>query len=417
MHGLPDSERKHAVNVRASDTYRIICHAGLSSDRLCSFMTLYQPLVGGDGVLVYLTMMAEAYSAKTQAEHRRLFTIMQDIDPDVFERARMRLESYMLVRTYVREGRNVDNYLYVLYMPLGASDFFASSYMSRMYRERVGEKQFSLTKGNLVTNDEPADSYREITAPVRNMVMPDFDNETEYVTVSPSFRFSGNKDINITFDYERFLTITSNAVFPSELRTQETLYQIGLNATTYGITPERMKVILNRCINPREVTFDPVKFDIMCRNEKPSENTEGTDRYAISPVSFLMGLQDGRKLSNTDREVVESLSQDMKFPNEVINVMVEYTLKKCRNRLNPIYIGKMAATWAREGIDTKQKALDAIAENETAEKKERKSSTGRKSSSQVNVSMPQYWSESNETAELSEEQRRILEDMQKEMEK
>lgn len=405
------------MNVRASDTYRIICNAGLSSDRLCSFMTLYQPLVGGDGVLVYLTMMAEAYGSHTQTEHRRLFTIMQDIDPDVFERARMRLESYMLVRTYVKEGRNVDNYLYVLYMPLGASDFFASPYMSRMYRERVGDKQFTLTKGNLVTNDMPASSYREITAPVRNMVMPDFDNETDYVTVSPKFNFSENKEINITFDYERFLTITSTTVFPAELRTQENMYLIGLNGTMYGITPERMKIVLFKCINPNEITFDPVKFDFLCRNEKPTEKTEEKDRYEMSPVSFLMGLQDGRKLTKPDREVVESLSRDMKFPNEVINVMVEYVLKKCNNRLNAVYIGKMAATWARDGVDTKQKALDAIAKAETEQEQERKKEKIHYPYMDAKISLPGYWEDKDTSSALSEEQINILEDLQKQMEK
>ncbi len=150
------------MSVRANDTYRISCMTGMSSDRLSGFMMLYQPLVGGDGILVYLTMMAESRHT-TALEHRRLFTLMQNISADTFERARMRLEAYMLVRTFRKQGKNHDSYVYMLNQPMGPQEFFASSYMCRMYTEAVGEKQAVLTKGLLCESAVPVDQYQEIT--------------------------------------------------------------------------------------------------------------------------------------------------------------------------------------------------------------------------------------------------------------
>ena len=142
------------MSVKANDTYRISCMAGLSSDRLTSFVMLYQPLVGGDGILVYLTMMAEAQN-RTALEHRRMFTLMQNISADTFERARMRLESYMLVRTFRKSSKTHDSYVYMLNLPMGPQDFFGSSYMRRMYTEAVGDRQATLTKGILCESAVP----------------------------------------------------------------------------------------------------------------------------------------------------------------------------------------------------------------------------------------------------------------------
>lgn len=398
--------------VKPTDTYRITCDAGMSNDRLCSFMTLYQPLVGGEGILVYLTLMSEASFQRTLLEHRRLFAIMQGIDPDSFERARMRLESFMLVKTWVREGKSGNSYLYELNLPLGPKDFFSSQYMSRRYLQAVGDRQFQLTRGFLCESDFSKEKYRDISAPVRNIHTDDFENETEYVSITPRYQFTDHGDDHIQFDYERFLVITSNLVFPPELRTQENMALIGTYATLYGISPERMNVIIARCISLETMTFDTNRFDILCRREKPSVKEQTGDRYQMSPISFMMDLQKGASVTKPDQEIITYLSQEMHFPNEVINVMLEYVLKKCDNRLNPVYVGRISGTWARSGIDTKQKALEAVAKAE--EPKQAKKASAKQTVKQT-VSMPKYWQENHESETVDEESLRQLEQLQKEM--
>ena len=414
MAGAAQKGNTQTMSVRANDTYRISCMTGMSSDRLSGFMMLYQPLVGGDGILVYLTMMAESRHT-TALEHRRLFTLMQNISADTFERARMRLEAYMLVRTFRKQGKNHDSYVYMLNQPMGPQEFFASSYMCRMYTEAVGEKQAVLTKGLLCESAVPVDQYQEITVQTRNIVDDDFDNETEYITVTPRYSFSGSDDETIRFDYETFLVNTSSLVFPPELRTQETMYQIGHNATLYGISPKRMSILVCHCVNLEQMSFDGRRFDILCRKEKPEKIKDQGDPYDMSPVSFLMNRQNGTTLSQSDRMVIDTLGKDMNFPNEVINVLLEYVLAKCDNRLNVNYIGKMAGTWARKGIDTKQKALDELARAD--QKPPQRSSPA--NGNRREVAMPQYWHsrKQGDMETVSDEKLKILQQMQKEMEK
>lgn len=395
------------MELKSSDTYKVISKSNLSSDRLNAFMVLYQPLVGGDGILVYLTLQAEAGNSRVFLEHRRLFALMENITAETFQRARMRLEACMLLKSYVRKGSDHDSYLYVLNTPMSGSDFFSTSYFSDCYREKVGEKQFSLSRGFLLTSSPVTEGYTDISAPVVNTGKRSFDNETEYVDFKPRYQFRGEDSNLIDFDYDRFLVIASNLVFPPELRTQENMYLIGKLATLYGITPDRMLVLVGRVININTMSFDRQKLEILARREKPAEQGEKHDRYAISPVSFLMSYQKGNAISKADRQMLEYLSNEMKFPNEVINVMIEYILKISDNRLNPQFVGLVSGSWARDGVDTKEKAI--------AETKKDSSWKPHRQKTVKKVEMPSYWNEKPEQKTMSDEARKRLMNKLKEM--
>ena len=87
--------------LKNEDTYRVECATAISEDSIVSLLNLYQPLIKGDGVLLYLTLHAEARHQRTQTTHRHLSRIM-DIPLDVLERARFRLEQYNLMQTFSR---------------------------------------------------------------------------------------------------------------------------------------------------------------------------------------------------------------------------------------------------------------------------------------------------------------------------
>lgn len=213
------------MEIKPNDTYRVEFAAGLSEEKIRVLMMLYQPLVGGDGVLIYLTLASEAINAHAQMEHKRLFTLMNLINADTFERARLRLESYMLLRTYMHENRNNHSYIYVLNPPLSAPDFFASGYLSRMYAKYVGEKNLTVSRGLFQSGIIPTNGYKDISAPVKNLNVDTFDNETDYISVKPQYQFEGSEDSLIQFDYNRFIVMTSSLVFPAELRYRNSLLQ------------------------------------------------------------------------------------------------------------------------------------------------------------------------------------------------
>lgn len=351
------------MSLKAKDTYRVITQYGLNEQTMTSLMCLYQPLIGGDGVLLYLTLYAESKSPQTQKTHSRLISLM-NIPADVIERARYRLEEYLLLRTYEKNTETRNAYIYVLREPMNAEDFCGMKSFLTAYRERVGQKQMETTIASMNTGAVNTSGYKDITRAVKHTRMPEYENEVRFTELKPRYTFADD-DETINFDYEKFLATTSTLVFPAELRSQENMALIGKLASIYGLTPDKMRVLVMRCVNIEDMEFDTERLKICASKEKP-EKKEVKDIYDLPPVSFLQGKQNGAQVSLTDKKILEHLSLDMHLPNVVINVMIEYILRISNNRLNPKFVDMVASEWARDGITTKEQALLETKKNVTS---------------------------------------------------
>ena len=358
------------------DTYRIECNFALSDDGLVSLMSLYQPLIGGEGILIYLTLIAESRKTQIQETHARLFALI-NIQADVFDRACAKLEEYMLMRTYLREGDTKNNYIYVLHAPLSPSDFFSAPIYANRYTNQIGKKQADATRSRLTVTGVSKSGFKDITREVRFIQDQDYDNNVSYTEIKPRYQFATD-DVTINFDYDTFIKTTSTLVFPAELRTPENMALIGKLATVYGLSPDRMRIFMKDCIKLNTMEFDAEKLRILA-SKAQSDVPAPKDVYSLSPVSFLQAKQNGAKVSLTDRKILEHLAIDMHFSNEVINVMIEYILKISDNRLNSKFVDMVAAKWARDGIENKKMAIAETKKDSISQPK-----------SNIRISMPSY---------------------------
>ncbi len=337
------------------DTYRIYTTKDLSTSDMDVLMTLYQPLIGGDAVLVYLTLYAESRNTHVGMRHARLMNLMNSIQIDTFEHARMKLEEYMLLRTFVKESDRFNTYLYMLHTPLSASDFLSSSLYVNRYIRVAQKKTYDETiskYGSIALN---TGGYQEITVQVKNMKEEDFDYNVVYTTVKPKFKFQ-DEDDTIHFDYEHFFTIAKTSVFPTELRTPEHLATIGRFATLFGLDADQMLINVSKSIYLESMTFDEKRLLELCEHSKPSI-TISKDPYDLPPASFLQSKQNGAELTHNDKKILERLSLEMHFSPVVINIMIEYILKESDNRLVNKFVDMVAGEWARDGVSTKEEAL------------------------------------------------------------
>lgn len=342
------------MEIKSKDTYRTYLSRELSATDLDSLMTLYQPLVGGDAILIYLTLASESRNTM-QMNHARLFRIMNEIQADTFERAKARLEEYMLLRTFVKEGENKNNYVYVLISPLNAKDFLGTSLYASRYMRTAGKKTYEESMNKFGASFVKTEGYKETTVAVRNVKEEDYDNSVSYTKIQPKYRFQAD-DETINFDYDHFIATTSTSVFPSELRTQENLSYIGKLATIYGLNADRMRINVAHSISLQRMTFDKDRLKFLCEKSTP-DITKANDIYSLPPVSFLMSKQNGAAVSLSDKNILEHLSMDMHFSPVVINIMIEHILNISNNRLNPKFVDMVASEWARDGIETKEQAL------------------------------------------------------------
>ena len=377
------------MEVKASDTYRCELLGGLSEDLIVSLMELYQPLITAQGTIVYLTLAAEASKDHTMQAHSRLFSLM-GIDPGTFDRACAKLEEYMLLRVYMKEGDPRNNYVYILNVPMSVRGFTSSGiYMNRLAKV-MGARQAENTVSRLTADSISTQGFTDITRVAVHRHNQEEEESASYTTVRPNYRYRTD-DTTINFDYDKFISSTSSLVYPVELRTRENLALIGKLATVYGLSPDQMRIIVSKCVNLKTMELNTDRLMILAAKTEGEVKKAG-DVYSLPPVSFLQAKQNGAAVSMTDKKLIEHLAMDMHFSNEVINVMLEYILNISDNRLNPRFVDMVAGEWARDGIETKEQALVET----------RKKPKNRQSKPQnVRIDMPEFIRQ-QETGELPE---------------
>lgn len=343
------------MSIRAKDVYRVMMNDNLSEDGISSLLTLYLPIIGNDAVLLYLLLHSEGRLSRTQEPHSRIFELLNR-SPQEIEQARIHLEEYMLLRTYVQEGENRSSFLYHLNAPLPSESFLSSREFLAAYTRAAGTRQADSTVAKFVAGNLSTSGYQDITASVRKLPSErDYDAAVSFQRITPKYSFA-KKDIDINFDYDRFFLTTSDLVFPNVLRTRENLQLIGTLATLHGLSADKMRTLVGRCVDIESSTLNTEMLKEACEKAVP-DITKARDMYTLPPVSFLMAKQNGAMVSRADRVILEKLKMDMHFSNEVINVMIEYILKRSDNRLNSRFVDMIAGEWARDGVKTREEAL------------------------------------------------------------
>ena len=346
------------MELKIKDLYRVQSTDYLSSSMLRTLYLFYQPLVTVNGLALYMTLYNEATLQKTFDSHQRLSDLLNLSIEDI-ERARIHLEEYGLLDSYVQENEPKSKYIYALHAPLDESAFIASNEMMSQYLQIAGKKQFDaniLRVQSYVSSSLSTKDFRKVTRIVyHNATQNQFDANVEYSKLKPKYEFSDD-EIQINFDYDHFFATTSTLVFPAELRTEENLRLIGKLATVYGLSADKMRILVQRSINLRNMTLDQDNLRFLVQKSKP-DITSAKDPYSLPPVSFLQAKQNGAEVSLTDRKILEDLSMKMHFSNEVINVLIEYVLKKSQNKLVKTFVDMVASEWARDNVTTKEDAI------------------------------------------------------------
>jgi replication initiation and membrane attachment protein DnaB len=341
------------MELKTRDIYRVECTDALSADSIASLFSLYQPLTGTRAAALYLTLYSEGRTQHTQESHGRLCAIM-NCSIEELERSRVQLEQYLLLRVYMQEGEQKNSYVYKLNPPLSTAGFLSSGEFMAELVQNIGKKEADLTAAKLSAGRLNTSGYQEVTRQVSQRRLREYDLSEPTSHMEPRYSFSD--DAGILFDYEHFIATTSVLVFPAELRTQENMSLIGRLATVYGLSADRMRVLVSKSVNLGSMTFDQEQLKLLAEKSTP-DVTKAKDAYALPPVSFLQARQNGAPVSLSDRKILENLLVNYHFPPEVINIMIEYILRISQNRLVKSFVEMVAGEWARDQVDSRDKAF------------------------------------------------------------
>ena len=382
--------------LRAKHQYQIECTQEISKERILDLYTCYQACIGHKAVSFYLTLLAESQVRTTQREHTRLCRLAS-MDIRQIDHARVRCEQFGLIRTYVNQDETA--YLYELNCPLSAKEFLSHDVFGRLYLSSVGAKDAALTSSMVYPGRTSNRNMKEISAAFDVSLMSSWDaeKEVEYSTVQKEAEVQYDKRKG--FDTDQFLALSTNLTFPYQARTKENLQLISDLGALYGITEDRMRILVGHCVNNATSTLNEDMLRRMASYEKPEIKHEPKNKYDMPPVLFLENIQGGISVSQVDKRLLESLMREMHLSHEVINVLVEYVLSINENRLTRSFVESIASVWVRNKVTTVEEALK-MAQNTPVKKPAVK--PVRK------ASVPKYMEHSDSDSKISDEERNRL---------
>ena len=129
-----------------------------------------------------------------------------------------------------------------------------------------------------------------------------------------------------------------------------------------------------------------------------------------TPYDFLKSKYHGSNPTNRDLKLLEILMIDLELNPAVVNVLIDYVLKKNDNKLNLNYVETIAGQWKRAGVKTAKEAMD-LAEKE--HKKMLKNIDKKSIKNMKEAPVPIWFDKQIEKAEISDNEAKELEELLK----
>ncbi len=413
-----------SVSLYPADIYQVIDKSLLSDmDRLVLNM-LYTPIIGATAIALYLKLQTETRNTFISLEltHHHLMTSLQ-LTLDNLKEARLKLEGIGLVKTYVIKGQ-INSYIYELYSPLSAHEFFSHPIFNIVLYNNVGKEEYNrLLKYFELPNIQLKD-YEDITVSfdsvfkVRNYTILEANNEN---IVSKN---KLNLNYELDYDFDLLLSFLPKGIFNEKCLNKSTKELIINLSFLYDLDPTVMADLIRASLNEKG---NIVKEDLRKNTRKfyqfnndnrlpsllfksqpeylKSASGDNTKRGRIirvfennSPYEFLKAKYKGAKPTQRDMQILEELLIDLKLNSAVVNVLIDYTLKTNNNKLIKSYIETIAGQWKRNGVETAQEAM------ELAEKEHKKKYKKGEISTKKAAIIPSWF---NESVKLSSDEEEI----------
>lgn len=421
-----------------ADTYIVVNKTILSdSDRKILTM-LYQPIIGQLPISLYLTLWSDLDKLEimsTEFSHHHLMTSMKLKLGDIVD-ARKKLEAIGLMKTYIKED-SVNNYIYELYSPLSASDFFNHPILNIVLYNNVGKTEydkiinyFKIPKINLKNFKDITSSFDEV---FESVAYTSFESINEEIIR----KNKSNININSQVDFDLLIsslpkTIINERTFNKEIR--DLIVKLSF---VYDLGILELENIIRSSINEKGV-INKVLLRKNCRNYYQFENNgklpslifrtqpeylktdinEVSSKAkmiytfeTVSPYNFLKSKQNGAEPTSRDLKLLETLMVEYGLNPGVVNVLVDYVLKINDSKLNKAFTETLAGQWKRLNIETVKDAM-ALAQKE--HKKYKKVKENKIQNNKVEILTPDWFDQKIEKETISEAEKEEMEDLLKE---
>ena len=419
------------ITLLPADNYVVVNKTILTDNDKVNLINLYEPIIGPLAISLYLTLWSDLDRTLTFSDsynHHHLMTFLKSNLNDIKE-ARSALEALGLIKTYYKEGDNINYYIYELYSPISAYEFFNHPILNIVLYNNLGVNEYN----NLIKSYKKVnfkyDDYKDISSKLndtfkssaynnfnneniknKNSNKPKLDNLSDFDVLKESIpnKVLGNNAFNkktkelinnLAFIYNLDtlkvseilrLTIDENGLINKDLFIKEVRkyyeYNNGGSLPTiiYRTQPEHLK-------SPEGDLSSAGKMVYIFEN--------------TTPYDFLKSKYKNNNPTPRDLKLLEYLALELNMPPAVINVLIDYVLRISDNKLNKAYVETIAGQWTRLGIKTAREAMNQA-------KKEYK----KKPKKEINksVKLPTWFDNEQKDINVSEEEKKEIEALLKE---
>lgn len=382
------------MSVLPADVYVVVNKTIFSNNDRRILTMLYQPIIGSSAVNLYFTLWSflDKNEIKSQEFTHHHLMINMGFKLEYIIEAREKLEGIGLIKTYVKKD-NINKYVYELYSPISAYDFFSNPILSVALYNNLGKQEYEKTKSFFKNPRVILTDYEEITCKFNDV----FDTcagkiDQDYDDIRKEDRIGFY--VEPKFNIDTLITSIPEEMLNYKSITREIKSLIYKLSFVYNFDSDVILDIMRNSINEKHnIDKDLLRnnskkyynFDnagklpsIIYRNQpeylrKPVGDTSIRAKAiyyfeTTSPYDFLYNKNNNTQPSNNELKIIETLLIDYNMNPGVVNVLIDYVLRINNNKLTKSFILTIAAQWVRSKVETVEQAMK-LAEKEYKSKK------------------------------------------------
>lgn len=414
------------ITLLPADQYMVVNKTILTEVDRKNVVSLYEPIVGSIAISLYLTLWRDLDRMEFVSmdyNHHHLMTLVK-INLDMIKKARETLEAVGLLKTFYKEGEN-NHYIYELYSPLSAKEFFNHPILNVVLYNNIGKYEYDILKKEYEVLKIDTKNYIDISKSLDRV----FKSTSNINTISAVGKETLSLEMDDQVDFNLIISSLPKGLITERNFGKRLRELINNLSFIYGLDTLKMSEILRLTINEKgsidkeELRRQTRKYyqynhqgklpTLVYRTQPEylkSPEGDQTKRGRIiqvfentSPYDFLKNKYKGVTPTGRDLKLLEVLSIDLGLRPAVINVLIDYTLKKNNNKLSTSFVETIAGHWKRVGVET---ASDAM---KLAEKENKKYNKEIKVSPKTKIEEPVWFHETLSKEEMSSEEKAEME--------
>ncbi len=416
-----------------ADRYVVINKSILSDTDRNIIINLYEPLIGPLAVSLYFTLwndLGVLNIISNDLTHHHLMVVLKS-GINGIKIARESLESFGLLRTYIKNG-DINDYIYELYSPLNPLEFFNHPILNVVLYNNVGEKEYNNLKDLYRLPRVDTKDYTEVTKKLDEVY------DSSKFTLSNDLRTTtnGNIEVEPRINFDEIMASIPKGILNEKALTKKIKELINNLAYIYGIDTLKMIELIRSTLNEygnidknglrilarKDYQFKTGTLPTLVYRTQPEylKNPLGDNSKRgriinvfenTTPYDFLRIKYHGAKPTIKDLKLLEKLMIDLELPQAVVNVLIDYVLKKSNNKLVPDYVETIASQWKRANLKTAKDAME-FAEKEYKKTINKDSSNTKRVVKEIPVWFDKKISDDNLTKDEEEELKNLLKEFE-----